>query len=126
MIPVHKHNFKLSTKKDMVRFHILVKCYELGHHPEQSALDVLEHLYNVNCIGSKEENNQFIEYCVANNLRGSAQSVRNVLSMYTELGLLVKPKNCIRNFKEVLLPELPEIFALTYLVTNLINAEQVK
>lgn len=126
MIPVVKHNFKLNTKRDMVRFHILVKCYELGHHPEQSALDVLEHLYNVKGIKNKEENNQFIKYCVTNKLRGSAQSVRNVLSMYTELGLLIKPKNCVRYFKEVLLPELPEIFVLSYFVTNLLNAEQVK
>lgn len=106
----------------MIRFHILVKCYELGHHPEQSALDVLEHLYNVKGISSKEENNSFIDYCVKNNLRGSAQSVRNVLSMYTELGLLIKPKNCNRYFTEELLPELPEVFVLSYFITNLQDA----
>lgn len=122
MIPIKKHNFTLKTKRDMVRFHILVKCFQLGNYPEQSALDVLEHLYNCKGISSKEDNNAFIEYCVNNKFRGSAQSVRNVLSMYTEIGLLVKPKNCNRYFTEELLPELPEVFVLSYFITNLPDA----
>lgn len=119
MIPVIKNNLKLKTKRDMVRFHIFVKCFILGNYPEQSALDILEHLYNCNGISSKDENNAFIDYCVNNKLRASSQSVRNVLSMYTELGLLVKPKNCVRYFKEELLPQLPEEFVLNYFITNL-------
>jgi hypothetical protein len=119
MIPVINKSIKLNTKQEMIRFHILVKCFVLGNYPEQSALDVLEHLYNCNGISSKEENNAFIEYCVTNKFRGSNQSVRNVLSMYTDIGLLVKPKNCIRYFKEELLPELPEEFVLNYFITNL-------
>lgn len=126
MIPVVNHNFKIQSKLEMIRFHLIVKFFEMKHHPEESALDVLVHLHDVGGISSKEENDSFIDYCVKNKLRGSAQSVRNVLSMYTELGLLVKPKNCIRHFKEPLLPELPEIFVLSYCITNLINAEQVK
>lgn len=129
MIPVIKHNFRVKTKQDMVRFHLLVRCFELGNYPEQSALDVLEHLYNCGGISSKEENNTFIKYCVDKKFRGSAQSVRNVLSMYTDLELLVKPKNCIRHFKEPLLPSLTrenDIFALTYFITNLTDAAQVK
>ena len=125
MVPVIKNNITLNTKRDMVRFHIIVKCYNLGNYPEQSALDVLEHLYNCNGISTRDENNAFIKYCVVNNFRGSAQSVRNILSMYTELGLLVKPKNGVRQFKEQLLPELPEEFVLTYFITNL-NAVKTK
>lgn len=128
MIPVIKHNFRIKTRQDMVRFHLLVRCFELGNYPEQSALAVLEHLYNCGGISSKEENNAFIKYCVDNKFRGSAQSVRNVLSMYTELNLLIKPKNCVRVFKEPLLPTLTkdnEVFALSYFVTNLLDAAQV-
>ena len=124
MIPQVRHNFRLQTKNDMIRFHILVKCFELGNIPEEGPLNVLVHLYNTNGIVDKVTNDAFIDYCVTNKLRGSAQSVRNVLSMYTELGLLVKPKNCVRHFKEELLPELPEIFVLNYFITNLdINAK---
>ena len=126
MIPVKDYNFTLKTKSDMIKLHLLMRCLDLGHYPEQSELSVLEHLYNSNGISSKKENNDFIRYCVDNKLRGSEQSVRNVLSVYTDIGLLVKPKNCVRHFKDGLLPELPEIFVLKYFVTNLPYASQTK
>lgn len=126
MVPVVQNKFRISTKTDMVRLHILIKCYMLNNIPEESVLSVLVALYNHGGIKSCSGNNAFINFCVENKLRGSAQSVRNILSDYTELGLLVKPRNCIRLFKEELLPELPEEFALSYFITNISNAVKTK
>lgn len=126
MVPVVQNKFRISTKADMVRLHILIKCYMLNNIPEESVLSVLVALYNQGGIKSCSGNNSFINFCVENKLRGSAQSVRNILSEYTELGLLVKPKNCIRLFKEELLPELPEEFVLSYFITNLTDAAKTK
>lgn len=123
MIPVIDHKFLLKDRSSLVRLHLFIKCYELGDYPESSALDVLEHLYYSKGISNKEENNAFIESCVNNKLRGSAQSVRNVLSKYTDLGILKKPKNCIRLFKDPII-DLPEVFALTYFTTNLQDAKK--
>lgn len=123
-IQVVKESFNLKSKSDMIRCHILMKCYELGDIPEKSELDVLEYLYSIGGINGKDSNKNFIDYCVINKFRGSDQSVRNVLSKYTDLGLLIKPKNCIRKFKDVLLPVIEgDIFVLQYFITNLnINA----
>ena len=128
MIPVVKESFNLKSKSDMIRCHILMKCYELGDIPEKSELDVLEYLYIIGGIDGKESNTEFIKYCVTKEFRGSDQSVRNVLSKYTDLGFLVKPKNCIRQFKHTLLPYIAEdVFVLDYFITNLdINASNSK
>lgn len=82
-----------KSREDVVRVHLYTRLLEIGHTPYESDLNILVALYEMGGYDNGVEQANFFKLCVEKKYKKNIQSVRNTLSLYTDLGVLEKPKN---------------------------------
>lgn len=83
----------LSDKRDVVRVHLYLKFIQYGIRPYENDMDIIVELYCFGGYGDIKRQEEFFELCLGKKYKKSKQSIRNILSRYTALGVLEKPRN---------------------------------
>lgn len=83
----------LPTKRDVLRVHLYFKFLQYNIRPFENDIDVILELYMFGGYSNAEEQSRFINQCIEKGLRKSAQSLRNTLSKYVNMGIFDKPRN---------------------------------
>lgn len=96
----------LSNKKDVLRVHLYLKFIQYGIQPFENDIDILIELYCFGGYKGREEQEEFINLCLSKDYKKSKQSIRNILSKYTNLGVLSKPKNLSLSINEKYIPNI--------------------
>lgn len=94
----------LPEKKDTLRVHLYLKLLENGIQPFENDIDMILELYSFGGYSSKENQRKFFDMCLDKKFKKTEQSVRNTLSKYTMMGVLVKPKNLTLSVNEKFIP----------------------
>lgn len=94
----------LSNKKDVLRVHLYLKFLQYGIQPFENDIDILIELYCFGGYKGREKQQEFIDLCLEKNYKKNKQSIRNILSKYTNLGVLDKPKNLSLSINEKYIP----------------------
>lgn len=98
--------FLLEDKKDVLRLYLYSKLLQHKIKPYEKDIDILLELYLFGGYNSTEEQTLFIKRCLEKNYKTVPQSVRNILSKYTKLNVLKKPKNRVLQINEEYIPSL--------------------
>lgn len=96
----------LSNKKDVLRVHLYLKFIQYDIQPFENDIDILIELYCFGGYSGREKQEEFINLCLQRDYKKSKQSIRNVLSKYTNLGVLNKPKNLYLSVNEKFIPNI--------------------
>jgi hypothetical protein len=83
----------LQEKRDVLRVHLYFKFIQFGIKPFENDIDIIIELYIFGGYTNSDQQNRFIELCIAKGLKKSPQSVRNTLSKYVNMGIFEKSKN---------------------------------
>jgi len=94
----------LSNKKDALRVHLYLKFIQYGIQPFENDIDILIELYCFGGYKGRGKQEEFINLCLEKSYKKSRQSIRNILSKYTNLGILDKPKNLYLSINEKYIP----------------------
>ena len=86
-------NIILPSKKDVLRVHLYLRLIQYGIQPFENDIDILLELYCFGGYKGKDKQEEFITRCIDKRFKSSRQSIRNILSKYTVMGVLDKPKN---------------------------------
>lgn len=92
------------SKRDVLKFHLYMKMIQKGIRPFEKDIEILLELSEVNGYSSKEEQESFIQTCLDKKLKNCAQSVRNTVSKFVGLGILIKPRNRVIKINEEFIP----------------------
>ncbi len=95
----------LRTKRDVLRVHLYFKMVQFGIKPFENDLDIIIELYEFGGYTNTEQQSRFISLCLEKGLRKSAQSVRNALSKYVNIGVFEKPKNAVLRLSDRFIPQ---------------------
>jgi len=95
----------LPTKKDVLRVHLYFKFIQYGIKPFENDIDIILELYLFGGYSNTEEQNKFIDICIAKGLKKSPQSLRNTLSKYVNIGVFDKPKNTLLAVNQKFIPK---------------------
>jgi hypothetical protein len=95
----------LPKKKDVLRVHLYFKLIQHGVKPFENDMDIMIELYQFGGYTNSEEQSRFIDLCIKKKLKKSAQSVRNTLSKYVNMGIFQKPKNTTLHINPNFLPK---------------------
>lgn len=95
----------LSTRKEVLRVHLYFKLVQLGIRPFENDIDIILELYDFGGYSNTEEQARFISLCLERGFKRSAQSVRNTLSKYVNLGVFEKPKNTVLYVSDKFIPK---------------------
>lgn len=104
-IKVLSEKILLKEKRDVLRLHLYTKLLEHRIKPFENDIDILIELYEFGGYNDSETQAAFINLCLSKKLRKSAQSVRNMLSAYTKLKVLEKPRNRVLKLSETYIPK---------------------
>jgi hypothetical protein len=96
----------LSNKKDVLRVHLYLKFIQYGIQPFENDIDILIELYCFGGYKGRTKQEEFIDICLEKSYKKSKQSIRNILSKYTNLGVLDKPKNLSLSINEKYIPNI--------------------
>lgn len=82
----------LNDKDDVLRIYIraVLMKREIKHYDHD--IDVIIELYNRGGYSNSAEQKEFIKACISKGYRKSDQSVRNILTQYTNLNIFKKRK----------------------------------
>lgn len=109
----------LKDKRDVLRIHLYSKLIQKDIIPYDKDLDVLINLYEMGGYSNEKEQTQFFNSCINKKYKKSIQSIRNTLALYTEIGILNKPKNKKRFVSESWIPSsMDSILFLDYKISH--------
>lgn len=115
----YREMFKMDREM-MLRCHLYMFLLSKSIYPEGSELLVLLELYNRGGISGSADNLMFLDRCVELGIRRSRGSVRNVLSKYTNNGIIIKNGNCDRKLSSDIFPNnMGKDLLFQYLITNI-------
>lgn len=93
-----------DDKRTVLRLHLYTKLLQNKIKPYESDMDILIELYVFGGYNNTTEQASFIKSCLEKGYLRTAQSVRNTLSKYTNLKVLLKPRNGVISFSEDFIP----------------------
>jgi hypothetical protein len=105
-IKIISEKLLLKDRKDVLRLHLYALLLNKGITPYEKDLDILVTLYEYGGYKNSKEQHAFFTLCLDKSLKKSIQSIRNTLAVYTDLGVLDKPKNTIRHLNKEWLPRM--------------------
>lgn len=94
------------SRRDVLKFHLYLKMIQKGIRPFEKDIEILLELSETNGYSSKEEQDTFIKNCLDKKLKNCAQSVRNTVSKFVGLGILIKPRNKVIRVNEEFIPNI--------------------
>lgn len=114
MISLVEDRIKLESKEDLLKVHIMIKCFEKGVTLSMAEIGVLAELH---VLGYGEP---FYSSCVNKGYFKTKQTVRNAVSRMGELEILESKKRGQRSINPDYLPAVTADKVLfRYLVSNL-------
>ncbi len=109
-----KNKIQVASKEDVLKLHLLVKCFQKGITLSNADLDSLVELYGHGYC------REFFTACVDKGYYKSEQTVRNAVARMTNLGILTYKKRGERSINPEFLPETKsDKVMIQYLVGNL-------
>lgn len=114
MITFLKEKIELAEKEDVLKLHIIIKCFQKGIHLSEADIDCLIEL-NKTGYGTK-----FYKNCIARDFYKTEQTVRNAIGKMTTLGILTYKKRGERYVNKEFLPEITnDQVLIQYIAGNL-------
>lgn len=109
-----KEQIGLKSIEDVVKLHMFIKSYQLGHNLSKAEIDTLYELYKV---GYSE---LFYKNCVDKGYFKTKQTVRNCVTKLTNCGILSYKKRGERYVAEKFVPRITsDRVIFQYLIGNL-------
>src|SRR5688500_14502072 len=114
MIDFIKDKIQVNTKRDALRLHLMVKCFQKGINLSSADIASLVELYETGYSSS------FFNNCIEKGYYKSEQTVRNAIAKMTSMGILSSKKRGERTINPDFLPETTsDKVMIQYLVGNL-------
>lgn len=95
----------LPTKRDVLKVYLYFKILNTEINASESDINVIIQLYLNEGYSSAAEQAEFFRVCLEKDLKKSEQSVRNTISKFINLGVLLKTKHCTCSVNEEFLPK---------------------
>lgn len=113
MAQFYKEQIEFSSKEDVIKLHLLIKCFKKGIHLTNAQFDTLVELYYTGY------NPTFYKNCVAKEIYKTEQVVRNAITDMTDLGVLIVKKRGKRIIDPEIAPTLTaDKLIVQYVVGN--------
>lgn len=100
MVNLIEEKIKLGDKEDVLKIHLLIKCFENGYNLSMADVCVLVELHK------NGYNEQFYKDCVEKGYYKTLQTVRNSVSKMTKLGILLSKKRGERTVNTDFIPDM--------------------
>lgn len=114
MINLFKEKIQLKEKDEVIKLHIIIKCYQKGFNLSEADIDLLIEL---NKTGYTPE---FFINCIEKGYYKSEQTIRNAVAKMTGLGILTYKKRGERFVTPEFIPALDSNqVIIQYLIGNL-------
>ena len=109
-----KEKISLPDKEEVLKLHIIIKCFQKGIHLSEGDIDSLIELKNEG-YGS-----EFYKNCVEKGFYKTEQTVRNAIGRMTALGILSFKRRGERDINKDFIPEtVDETLIMQYMIGNL-------
>lgn len=116
MINFLKDKIELTKKDDVLKLHIIIKCFKNGFNLSDADINSLIELKN------SGYNDEFFKKCVDKGYYKSEQTVRNAIAKMTNLGILSYKKRGERVINTDFIPDVQsDKVVVQYIVGNLDN-----
>lgn len=99
MIDFIKEKVQLKDKDDVIKLHIIIKCYEKGYNLSLADICSLVEL------SKSGYNETFFENCLKQKIYKSEQTIRNAIAKMTNLGILTYSKRGERKINKEFIPD---------------------
>lgn len=114
MISFLKEKVELKSTDEILKLHLIIKCFQKGYNLSNADIECL---IEMNKVGYNED---FYKSCVDRGIYKSGQTVRNAITKMTHLGIVVYKKRGQRFISKEFLPSFNSDKVLVqYLVANL-------
>lgn len=100
-----KDKIIVPSLKDVVKIHLFSKFVQKGIYPYDNDLDIIAELFLFGGYKNTKEQTDFFNLCLNKKYKKSIQSIRNILTEYTKLEVLVHPKNLQLFVNEEFIPD---------------------
>lgn len=114
MITFLKEKIELKDKEDVIKLHIIIKCFQKGIHLSEADINSLIELKDTGY------SSEFYKRCIDKGYYKTEQTVRNAIGKMTSLGILSFKQRGERVINQEFIPEIiNDKLLLQYMIGNL-------